>query len=127
MVCVVEDAAWACETARVSEWLAQLVQEGSAGQVCCEELSQNHEVAEVGTDLWRSSGPIPCSSRVSYSRLPRTMTSRISNISKDGDSTTSLGNLFQCSVALTVTKVFSCAQVSFHVFLICAHCLLSCH
>ena len=47
----------------------------------------------------------PCSSRVTYSRLPRTISRQLLNISMNGDSTTSLGNLCQCSVALTVKSV----------------------
>jgi len=127
MVCMVENAARARGTPGVREWLAWLVWEVSAGQVCCEELSQDHKVVEIGRDIWRSSGPIPCSSRVSCSRFLRSLTSQILSISKDGDSTTSLGNPFQYSVTLTVTKVFSCVQVAFPCFLICAHCGLSCH
>jgi len=38
-----------------------------------------------------------CQSRVTYSRLHRTLSSRELNISREGDSTTSLGSLFQCS------------------------------
>jgi len=45
---------------------------------------------------------IPCQSRVAYSRLHRTLSRRVFYISREGDSTTSLGNLFQVSVTLTV-------------------------
>ena len=48
----------------------------------------------------------PCSSRVTHSRLPRTMSRRLLSTSKDGDSTTSLGSLCQCSATLTVTECF---------------------
>jgi len=41
----------------------------------------------------------PYQSRVTYSRLHRTLSRRVLNISR-GDSTTSLGSLFQCSVTL---------------------------
>ena len=37
---------------------------------------------------------------------PRTMSRKLLNISRDGDSTTSLCNLCQCLVTLTVTKCF---------------------
>ena len=43
----------------------------------------------------------PCSSKATLSKLPRAMSSKVLNNSKDGDSTTSLGNLCQCSVTLT--------------------------
>ena len=38
-----------------------------------------------------------CRSRAAYSRLHRTLSRRVLNISREGDSTTSLGSLFQCS------------------------------
>ena len=47
--------------------------------------SQNHRMVEVGKDLWRSSGPTPCSSRATQSQLPRTMFRRYLNIAKEGD------------------------------------------
>ena len=48
----------------------------------------------------------PCKSRVTYSRLHRTLSRQVLNISREGDSTTSLGSLFQCSVTLRVKKFF---------------------
>ena len=45
-----------------------------------------------------------CRSRVIYSRLHRTPSRRVLNISREGDSTTSLGSLFQCSVTLRGKK-----------------------
>jgi len=47
-----------------------------------------------------------CRSRVTYSRLHRTLSRRVLNISREGDSTTYLGSLFQCSVTLRVKKFF---------------------
>jgi len=44
----------------------------------------------------------PCRSRVTYSRLHRTLSRQVLNISREGDSTTSLGSLFQCSVTFRV-------------------------
>jgi len=44
------------------------------------------------------------SSRTTYSRLPRTMSRWLLNVSSMGHSTTSLGNLCQCLVALTLKK-----------------------
>ena len=41
-----------------------------------------------------------CRSRATYSSLHRTLSRRVLNISREGDSTTSLGSLFQCSVTL---------------------------
>jgi len=48
----------------------------------------------------------PCQSRVTYSRLHRTFSRWVLNISRGGDSTTSLGSLFQCSVTLRGKKIF---------------------
>ena len=48
--------------------------------------------------------PSSCSSRGIQSRLFRTMSSQILNISKEGKSITFLGNLFHCSVTHTVKK-----------------------
>ena len=45
-------------------------------------------------------------SRVTYSRLHRNLSRQILNISREGDSTTSLGSLFQCSVTLRGKKFF---------------------
>ena len=41
-----------------------------------------------------------CQSRVTYNRLHRTASRRVLIISREGDSTTSLGSLFQCSITL---------------------------
>lgn len=54
----------------------------------------NHEVAEVGRDLGRSSGPTPCSGKATCRWLL--------DVSKDGHSAAPQGNLCQCSVNLTV-------------------------
>ena len=48
----------------------------------------------------------PCQSRVTYSRLHRALSRRVLNISGEGDSTTSLGSLCQCSVTLRGKKFF---------------------
>ena len=47
-----------------------------------------------------------CRSRVTYSRLHSTTSRRVLNISREGDSTTSLGSLGQGSVTLRVKKFF---------------------
>lgn len=48
----------------------------------------------------------PCSNRGTESRLPRTMSRSLLKISKEGDFTTSLGNLCQCFITHTVWKCF---------------------
>ena len=47
-------------------------------------------MVEVGRDLWSSSGPNSLLKQTTQSQLPRTVARRLSNISKEGDSTTSL-------------------------------------
>ena len=63
-----------------------------------------HRITECsrleGTSVGRLVQP-SCRSRVTYSRLHRTLSRRVLNISREGDSTTSLGSLFQCSVTLS--------------------------
>ena len=50
--------------------------------------------------LWIIQSNPPCRSRVTYSRLHRTLSRRVFNISREGNSTTSLGRLFQRFVTL---------------------------
>ncbi|KAM6099521.1 uncharacterized protein LJ206_003157 [Theristicus caerulescens] len=45
-------------------------------------ISQNHRGVEVGRDLWRSFGPALSASRATCSRLPRTTSRRLLDISK---------------------------------------------
>jgi len=66
----------------------------------------------------------PCWSRVTYSRLHRTLSRQVLNISKEGDSTTSLGNLFQCSVTLRGKKFFLMFRGNFLCFSLCPLSLL---
>jgi len=47
-----------------------------------------------------------------YSRLHRTASRQVLSISREGDSTTSLGSLFQCSVTLRGKKFFLKEQLS---------------
>jgi len=54
--------------------------------------SQNHRVVGAGRDLCGSPSPTPCQSRVTQSRLHSTASRRVLNISREGDSTASLGN-----------------------------------
>ena len=69
-------------------------------------VSQNHRIVGVGRDLCGSPSPTPCRSRVTHSRLHRTLSRWVLNISREGDSTASLGSLGQGSVTLTGKKFF---------------------
>ena len=59
-----------------------------------------HRLVGVGRDLCGSPSPTPCPSRVTQSRLHSTASRRGLNISREGDSTASLGSLGQGSVTL---------------------------
>ena len=68
--------------------------------------SQNHRMLGLeGTSVGHLVQH-PRRSRVTYSRLQRTLSRWVLNISREGDSTTSLGSLCQCSVTLRVKKFF---------------------
>jgi len=73
----------------------------------------------AGRDLCGSSSPTPCQSRVTYSRLHRTSSRRVLNISREGDSTTPLGSLFQGSVTLRGKKFFLMFSWNFLCFSLC--------
>jgi len=88
--------------------------------------AQNHRMVGVGRDLCGSPSPTHCPSRVTQSRLHRTMSRRVLNISREGDSTASLGSLCQGSVTLRGKKFFSCPTGTSSAS-VCAHCPLSCH
>ena len=61
----------------------------------------------------------PCRSRVTYNRLHRTSSRQVLNISREGDSTTSLGSLFQGSVTLRGKKFFLLFRRNFLCFSLC--------
>ena len=64
-------------------------------QITAEELNGNHRITECsgleGTSVGHPVQP-SCQSRVTQSRLHRTASRRVLNISREGDSTISLGN-----------------------------------
>ena len=59
----------------------------------------------------------PCQGRVTYSRPQRTLSRRV--FSREGDSTTSLGSLFQGSVTLRGKKFFLMFRRNFLCFSLC--------
>jgi len=61
----------------------------------------------------------PCRSRVTYSRLHRTLSRWVLNTAREGNSTTSLGSLFQCSVTLRGKKFFLMFRRNFLCFNLC--------
>jgi len=73
------------------------------------QKSQNHRTTKCsgleGTSVGHPVQP-PCPSRVTQSRLHSTASRRVWNISREGDSTTSLGSLGQGSVTLRGKKFF---------------------
>ena len=76
-------------------------------------VSQNPSMAGAGRALCGSPSPAPCPSRVTQSRGHSTAARRGWNISRDGDSTASLGSLGQGSVTLRGKKFFLIFSWSF--------------
>ena len=68
----------------------------------------------------------PCLSRHTQSRGHRTASRQVLNVSREGDSTASLGSLCHCSGTLTGKEFFSILGGTSCVPA-CAHCPLSCH
>lgn len=67
---------------------------------------QNHRIAGVGRNLKRSSSPTPLLMQAPYNKSHRQVSRQVLSISIEGDSIAFLGNLLQCSITLTVKKLF---------------------
>ena len=80
---------------------------------------ENHSMVGVGRDLCGSPSPTLCPRRVTHSRLHSTASRRGWNISREEDSTTSLGSLGQGSVTLRVKKFFLMFSWNFLGFSLC--------
>ena len=68
--------------------------------------SQNNRASEVGRHVWEWFRPTPCSEQSPWEQVAQTCVQLALNISKDGDCTRSLGDLFQCLTTLTVKRTF---------------------
>ena len=68
--------------------------------------SQDCRMFEIARDHWRSSSPISLLNQGHLKSVAQNYVQMALEISKTGDSTTSLGNLCQCSVTLTVKMCF---------------------
>ena len=86
-----------------------------SGWITSPTESQNHTTIYVGRDLQRSSSLTPCSKQVYLDQVAQGC---ICNITKDEDSTTPLGDLFQC---LMEKQVF---QYLIRIFYVLNLCLL---
>jgi len=69
-------------------------------------ILQNHRIAGVARVLKRSSSQTPLLKQIPCNISHEYAFRWALNISIEGDSTNSLGNLFQCSVAFTIKKFF---------------------
>ena len=67
-------------------------------------MTKDHRTTGIGRDLRGSSSPTPLLKQVPYSKLPRKASRCVLYITREGDFTTSLGSLFQCSVTHNVKK-----------------------
>lgn len=67
-----------------------------------EYFEWNHVMVEVGREVWRLSSPSPCKKHGELERVAWNLVQLGLSISRGGDSTTSMGNLFQCWTTLTV-------------------------
>lgn len=67
------------------------------------KFSPNHRMGEAGRDL-RSSGPRPLLKQDHVEQAVHDHIQMLQNISKDGDSTASMGNLCQCLVTFTFAQ-----------------------
>jgi len=63
-------------------------------------------MVEVGRSLWRSPCPNPLLKQGHLKQWSKTVSRQLLNIPKHGHSTTTLGNLVQCSAIITVKKRF---------------------
>lgn len=75
---------------------------------------QNHRIVEVGRDLWRSTTVQPPPKAEAASRLPRSTSRWVLNISKGGDYYNLSGQPVPVLSQPDSKNMFSCFQVEFH-------------
>jgi len=80
---------------------------------------QNHRTVGVGRDSGCHLVQPHCQSRFTYSRMHRTASRQVLNMRREGDDSTPLGSLFQCSVILSVKKFFLVFTWNFLGFSLC--------
>lgn len=68
--------------------------------------SQSHRIVGSGRELWKSQSPTHLLKQLPYSGLHRKASWQVLNFSRKGNSTISLGSLFQCSVTIKIKKFF---------------------
>jgi len=81
--------------------------------------SQNHRMLRVGGDLCRSSGPTPLPKQGHLQQAAQDLVRWVLNISREGESTTSLGSLFQGSVTVREKLFFLMFRQNFLCFNLC--------
>lgn len=74
-------------------------------------MLQKHRIIKVGRDLLRLSGPSPLLKQDQLEQVAQHHEYLLG-----GDSTTSLGNLFQYLANFTVKNLFTCVQMKLRVF-----------
>lgn len=83
----------------------------SIHSICIQCTSQIHRIMRVGRDFWRPPSPTPLLKKIPNRMLHRKASRWAMNISWKGNSSNSMGSLFQCSV--TRSKVLPCAWMNF--------------
>jgi len=81
--------------------------------------SQNHRMFGFGKDLCGSSSPTLLPKQGHLQQAAQDLSRRVLNISREGESTASLGSLFQCFVTLRVRKFFLMFRCNFLCFSLC--------
>jgi len=90
----------------------------------CHDESRHHRITELQGLEENSVITKPDLLLKPYSRLHRKVFRQVLSISREGESKTSPGSFFQCSVTLRIKSFFSCSYGT-SCIPVCAHCPLS--